>query len=98
MIATVIPLDGGYMTVSSRTPEGQPNSCPICDGTINIEPSEPFGDAPCPSCGQLLWFARRRDGVMCYDSTTAESKKITDQKIHSTTARRRDRKNPRKHS
>ena len=63
------------MTVSSRTPEGQPNSCPICDGIINIEPSEPFGDAPCPSCGQLLWFARRRDGVMYYDSTTAQSKK-----------------------
>lgn len=63
------------MTVSSRTPEGQPNHCPFCDVKIIIEPSQPFGDAPCPSCGQLLWFSRRRDGLMFYDSTTAKIKK-----------------------
>ena len=62
------------MNVSSRTPEGQPNYCPICDSSINIEPSDPFGDAPCPSCGQLLWFTKRRDGLMFYDSTTAQIK------------------------
>ena len=60
------------MTVSSRTPEGQPNRCPICDHKIIIEPSQPFGDAPYPSCGQLLWFTRLQDGVMFYDSITAE--------------------------
>ena len=63
------------MTVSSRTPEGTPNHCPICSREINIEPSLPFGDAPCPSCGQLLWFTRRRDGLIFHDSTTAELKK-----------------------
>lgn len=44
------------MTVSSRTPEGSPNLCPVCGNFVCIEPSLPFGDAPCPSCGQLLWF------------------------------------------
>lgn len=62
------------MTVSSRTPEGHPNHCPICDGEINIEPSQPFGDAPCPSCGQLLWFTRRHDELMFYDLATAKLK------------------------
>ena len=63
------------MTVSSRTPEGQPNHCPICDSRIIIEPSQPFGEAPCPSCGQLLWFTRRREGAVFYDSTNAKTKK-----------------------
>lgn len=44
------------MLISSRTPEGLPNHCPICGASVCIEPSQPFGDAPCPSCGHLLWF------------------------------------------
>src|SRR6516162_4115265 len=44
------------MTISSRTPEGQPNECPICGNALRIEPSRPPGDAPCPFCGSLLWF------------------------------------------
>ena len=44
------------MRISSRTPEGVPNRCPVCRGDIRIEPSLPFGDAPCPKCGCLLWF------------------------------------------
>lgn len=44
------------MEVSSRTPEGFPNSCPVCKKSIQIDPSIPFGDAPCPNCGCLLWF------------------------------------------
>lgn len=42
--------------ISSRTPEGDPNECPVCRQTLAIEPSRPPGDAPCPHCGQLLWF------------------------------------------
>ncbi len=45
------------MTVSSRTPEGAPNHCPVCGNSVRIEPSIPPGDAPCPNCGSLLWFA-----------------------------------------
>jgi len=67
------------MRISSRTPEGLPNRCPICGNEVCIEPSLPFGDAPCPHCGHLLWFiaanrqtqffipandAERRDRVM----------------------------------
>ena len=44
------------MTVSSRTPEGRPNRCPICGKTLVIEPSGIVGDAPCPHCGSLLFF------------------------------------------
>jgi PTS system fructose-specific IIA component/PTS system nitrogen regulatory IIA component len=45
------------MEPSSRTPEGEPNRCPICGHVVAIEPSRPPGDAPCPHCGHLLWFA-----------------------------------------
>jgi anti-anti-sigma factor len=44
------------MVISSRTPEGRPNECPICGAPIRIEPSEPSKDAPCPDCGHLVWF------------------------------------------
>src|SRR5262249_16413716 len=44
------------MVISSRTPEGQPNHCPVCKTELRIEPSDPAGDAPCPRCGHLLWF------------------------------------------
>ena len=44
------------MVISSRTPEGRPNRCPVCGSAVKIEPSDPAGDAPCPHCGHLLWF------------------------------------------
>ena len=44
------------MEPSSRTPEGEPNRCPVCGKGLQIEPSRPPGDAPCPHCGSLLWF------------------------------------------
>jgi acyl carrier protein len=51
------------VTISSRTPEGVPNRCPICNAIISIEPSDTSADAPCPSCGHLLWFLGDRLGV-----------------------------------
>jgi acyl carrier protein len=48
--------------ISSRTPEGESNVCPVCGSVIRVEPSRPPGDAPCPKCGQLLWFAATRIG------------------------------------
>lgn len=44
------------MSISSRTPEGDPNRCPVCGQVVRLEPSWPPGDAPCPACGSLLWF------------------------------------------
>ena len=44
------------MIISSRTPEGEPNRCSVCGSEIRIDPSRPAGDAPCPHCGNLLWF------------------------------------------
>lgn len=56
--------------ISSRTPEGAPNHCPICDLSICIEPSNPPGDAPCPHCGTLLWFFDTSAGIRFYESRT----------------------------
>jgi hypothetical protein len=44
------------MTISSRTPEGDPNSCPVCGHNLRLEPSIDTRDGPCPLCGHLLWF------------------------------------------
>lgn len=45
------------MNISSKTPEGSPNQCPICNQKIVIEVSSfPTHDAPCPKCGHLLSF------------------------------------------
>jgi hypothetical protein len=44
------------MNISSRTPEGDPNRCPVCGVDSRLDPSRPPGDAPCPACGCLLWF------------------------------------------
>lgn len=48
------------MSISSRTPEGLPNDCPICGNSFRLEPSLPSGDAPCPNCGHLLWWFQKR--------------------------------------
>ncbi len=48
------------MTISSRTPEGDDNSCPICGRDVCLAPSQPSGDAPCPYCGHLLWWFQQR--------------------------------------
>jgi len=53
-VATVARFE---MNISSRTPEGLPERCPVCGKSIRVEPSLPPGDAPCPNCGSLLWFA-----------------------------------------
>src|SRR5262249_37186745 len=34
---------------------GLPRYCALCQCWVQVEPSEPAGDAPCPSCGCLLW-------------------------------------------
>ncbi len=46
--------------ISSRTPEGRSGRCPVCRNRVCIEPSSPTGDAPCPSCGHLIFFVGRR--------------------------------------
>jgi DNA-directed RNA polymerase subunit RPC12/RpoP len=70
------------MTISSRTPEGDPNKCPICGHRVRLEPSIDTRDAPCPSCGHLLWFdeieprskarARDMDGIAIEINLTEE--------------------------
>lgn len=57
------------MTISSRTPDGTPNECPVCGAAVKIVPSTPAGDAPCPSCGSLLWFIVREPDVFFFDTS-----------------------------
>ena len=45
-------------SISSRTPEGWSNRCPVCGYACTIEPSMDSYDAPCPNCGHLLWFSK----------------------------------------
>jgi acyl carrier protein len=59
------------MTVSSRTPEGWPGRCPVCGAQVTLEPSTPFGDAPCPVCGQLLWFVDLDTGLRFFEKREA---------------------------
>ena len=48
---------------TTRTPEGTPNRCPLCGNAVWVEPSRATGDAPCPHCGTLLWFADVPEGI-----------------------------------
>jgi predicted RNA-binding Zn-ribbon protein involved in translation (DUF1610 family) len=51
------------MVISSRTPEGRHDRCRVCGADVVVEPSDPAGDAPCPTCGHLIWFnLRELDG------------------------------------
>lgn len=55
------------MNIASRTPEGVSNQCPVCQSNVRIEPSLPFGDAPCPNCGTLLWFVHVESELRLFD-------------------------------
>lgn len=66
------------MNIASRTPEGQPNNCPVCGAHVCIEPSPAlneghYGDAPCPNCGTLLWFIREEGESRIYSETAMQS-------------------------
>src|SRR5262245_39337912 len=54
-------------TISSRTPEGQPNCCPVCNAVVCLNPSPLFGDAPCPNCGTLLWFIHANSELLLFE-------------------------------
>ncbi len=53
------------MSVSTRTPEGEPLHCPICGTVATLEVADPAGDALCPACGHLLWMFRDSINRVC---------------------------------
>jgi acyl carrier protein len=66
-------IGGSHTMISSRTPEGLPNRCPVCRGDVRLAPSAPWGDAPCPKCGALLWFVTAGLGnVLVFEYQAAE--------------------------
>jgi hypothetical protein len=42
--------------ISTRTPEGEPLRCMICDAIHMVLVSRPPGDTVCPSCGAHSWM------------------------------------------
>jgi acyl carrier protein len=46
------------LTISSRTPEGDPHRCAICGGLVATGSSHPLGNSLCPPCGKLLSLIR----------------------------------------
>lgn len=69
------------MSISSRTPEGDPHRCPICGKVSWVKPSYPSGDSCCSNCGQLLWWFRDRlchDGRIAPEQVTLSSSFIDD--------------------
>jgi len=51
------------MDTSSRKLADTPDFCPLCGTVVIIAPAtDPAKDAPCPHCGELLWFVRKRLG------------------------------------
>lgn len=58
------------MQISSRTPEGFHNRCPVCGKKVCIEPSTfPTRDAPCPTCGHLLSFVSSEPDQFAVESS-----------------------------
>jgi acyl carrier protein len=56
------------LTISSRTPEGEPQRCSVCGVVAAMEISSPLGDACCPACGSLfVWFRDRLDAAELFD-------------------------------
>src|SRR5688572_24901284 len=51
------------MSISSRTPEGDPHRCAICGGRVFTEASLPLGDSVCPRCGSLLDTVSEQLGI-----------------------------------
>ena len=51
------------MDTSLRDLADTPDFCPLCGTVVIVAPaSDPPKDAPCPHCGELLWFVRKRLG------------------------------------
>jgi hypothetical protein len=59
------------MNIASRTPEGEPNRCPICNHAVCVEHSRIFGDACCPHCGTLLWHVSIDGDSVIFDHDQA---------------------------
>lgn len=62
------------MNIASRTPEGLPARCPVCGANVVMEPCAPLGDAPCPACGNLLFFEVQGGTVSPYGGERRQSK------------------------
>jgi acyl carrier protein len=44
----------------------------VCGAYVQVEPSRPPGDAPCPNCGTLLWFNFAVGGAWFYEASRLE--------------------------
>jgi anti-anti-sigma regulatory factor len=70
------------MIISSRTPEGEQNRCPVCATEIWLDPSRPAGDAPCPNCGHLVWYSDPPITVVTFTDGEMLDESAWDQLMH----------------
>ena len=56
----------------------KPGKCPICGHLVTVEPDGLFGDARCPSCGNLLWIFHLPAGPVVFDKTPGLEQKVLD--------------------
>ncbi len=55
------------MAVSSR----MPGHCSVCAAAVSLQDQRAYGEAPCPSCGTLLWFRQDRGSFWLHDAQRA---------------------------
>ena len=48
------------MTISTRTPEGDPLKCVVCGKEHLVLSSNPSGDSVCPTCGSHSWILSKK--------------------------------------
>ncbi len=48
------------MTISTRTPEGDPLKCVVCGKEHLVLSSNPPGDSVCPTCGSHSWIVSKK--------------------------------------
>ncbi len=48
------------MTISTRTPEGDPLKCVVCGKEHLVLSSNPPGDSVCPTCGSHSWIVLKK--------------------------------------
>lgn len=77
------------MSISSRTPEGFPERCPLCGSSARLDFSSAAADAPCPRCGYLIWKShahlvqmKQLLGRLSEDLDSVQAEMLLDDVVH----------------
>ncbi len=59
------------MTETTPAPERAAGQCPLCRAAVALQPTEDYGNAPCPACGKSLWYCKQPGGIWFHDAAKA---------------------------